>query len=309
LKDEWKAKAEDLERQLVSARTTNLATQEKQGYLDQIKGLADRNKVLEDEIRFVNYEQSSEFKSKYQDPYEKAFNNALEEMSELVVVDQNTGARRQVNAQDIVALCQLPLQDARALANDLYGDFADDMMAHRAEIKKTFKIRQDALKEARENGGKRMKDQQELAKTAFDTMTREIKTTWDAVNGRAMKDANYGKYLTPVEGDQNGNQRLAKGYEMVDRAFNEIPNNPNLTKEQRDAIIERHAVVRNRAAGFGRLRAWYEAAMKENDELKEELKQYRGSTPPAGGAPAPEPSANGGSARDRILGELRKKAR
>jgi hypothetical protein len=311
LVEEYKGKVATLEKQIVEGKGVTLAEQEKKSFLDQIQKLSDRNKALEDEMRFVNYEQSEEFKSKYQEPYEKAFSNAVQEMSELTVSDE-AGNVRQVNHQDILQLCQMPLAEARKFANDKYGDFADDMMQHRKEIRNLFQARQQALKEAKENGSKRLKEQTDLAQATIQKIQQHVTDTWTSANEAVTKDPSYGTYFTPVEGDQDGNQRLAKGFALVDRAFTENPNDPRLSTEERTAVVKRHAAVRARAAGFGRLRSWYEAAKARVEELEKELGQYKASTPETGGAPAgPEGAAAGApsSGWARVQAALRAKAR
>lgn len=289
LVDQYKTKTAELEKQLADAKTASLPETQKKEYLTRIEELTKRNEHLENEMRFVNYEQSDDFKTKYQQPYEKAFTNAMSEMGELTITDPATQQTRQVTDQDILALCSLPLADARRMANELYGDFADDMMAHRKEIRNLWTARQNALKEARETGTKTMQQRMEMVQKHQKEISDFITSNWQAVNQAAFKDEKYGKFFTPVDGDQDGNQRLAKGFELVDRAFTENPNDPRLTPEQRAGVIKRHAAVRNRAAAFGRLNAWLEKAESRVAELEKELAKYKKSTP----SNAPSPGGNG----------------
>lgn len=305
--DQWKSKAAELEKQVADIQTT---TQKK--YLTQIEELQKRNAQLEEDMRFVNYESTEEFKEKYHAPYQKAFDRAVAEMSELVIEDPETKTQRNVSGHDIVALANMPLAEARKFADAVYGDFADDMMAHRKEIRNLYAARQEALNEAKTKGAEREKQKREMAAKQTQEIQEHIKTTWSKVNDEAVKNPTYGKFFSPVEGDQDGNQRLAKGYELVDRAFSENPNDPRLTPEQRDSIIKRHSAVRNRAAAAGRLISWLNQRDKQIAELKAELAKYQGTTPRTGGAPAAGTTgdpATTGKASDRIFAALRAKAR
>ena len=311
LMEQWKTRAQELEKQIADKGTTPLAEQEKKQFSTQLEQLQQRNKVLEDEMRFVNYEASGEFKEQFDKPYQKAWQNFVQELGELTVQDPETQAQRQVTTQDMMALCNLPLAEARKMANQLYGDFADDMMAHRKEIKGLFQNRAEALAQAKANGSERVKQAQEM----FQKRTQEVKdfisSTWNKVNGEAVKHEVYGKFFQPIEGDQDGNQRLAKGFALVDRAFNENPEDPRHSPEERSAIVKRHAIVRNRAAATGRLIAWLNQRDAKIADLEKKLSAYQGSTPTTGGSPAASGGAPNGahtSATSSVMGALRKLA-
>jgi hypothetical protein len=123
-----------------------------------------------------------------------------------------------------------------------------------------------------------------------------------------LADEKNGPFFKPVEGDEHWNQRLAKGFELVDRAFAENPLDPNLTSEQRAAVVRRHAAVRNRAAAFGPLK--YKVSQLETKvaELTKELEQFKGSTPTVGDRRAATGIGQPASAREEVFGGLRKLA-
>jgi hypothetical protein len=299
--DAWKQKAAELEKSLAEAKTSALPEKEKTEFLGRIEQLQKKLAEYEDEMRFVNYEKSPEFTQKYDEPYQKAWQAAMAEMSELQVADPATGGTRPVAAQDLLNLVNLPLQEARKVANELYGDFADDVMAHRKEIKNLFAARASALEDAKKTGAARDKERAQMAQAHQAQATDLIKKTWEKANAAAVTDPENGKYFTPVEGDQEGNQRLAKGFELVDRALAENPFDPKLTPEQRAAVVQRHAAVRNRAAAFGRLKAHLTKAESRIAELTKELEQFKASTPPTTTTPQPtaEPTDQTGWGRVR----------
>lgn len=307
LVDNYKARVATLEKQISDS---GAASPDKvKEYLGQIETLTKRNTDLENEIRFVNYEKSEEFQTKFHAPYEAAWQRAIAELSEITITDPSTNAPRQATPQDLWDILSVPLTRARELANQYFGDFADDVMGYRKEIKGLLDARQRALDEAKQKGSERDKTRGEIIKKHATEVSQFIKENWTKAVDDLSKHETYGKYFTPVDGDQDGNQRLAKGFELVDRAFNESPADPRLTPEQRAGVVKRHAAVRARAAAFGRLVSMVNAREARIAELETELGQYRTSEPKTGGAPVnPSAPAAPASAHDRIFGELRKRA-
>lgn len=284
---------------------------DRETFLKRLNEAEGRAKALEDEIRFVNYSKSEEFKTKYEAPYEKAWKVAMAELSEIGILDPQTNQQRPVEAKDLLTLVNMPLGQAREMANAVFGDFADDVMAHRKEIRNLFEQRTQALEEAKTKGAEREK----LHKEQYDAITKKIgedtQKLWKSANETAHKDEKYGKYFVPIEGDEEGNIRLGKGFQLVDRAFSDpSPADPRLSPEERTQIVKRHAAVRNRAAAFGRLVAQNTKLTTELETLKKELEQYKASTPNTTTSTTTAPT-NGQPvrARDRMLADLRKLAK
>jgi hypothetical protein len=275
---------------------------------DRLTAAEKRSKELEDEIRFVNYQKSEEFQTSYQKPYEDAWKRAMSELSEITIDVE--GQKRAVTADDVLQLVNMNLGQARAIADQVFGPFADDVMDHRKEIKRLFDIQGQALKEAKEKGAERDQLRTVQMQQQQSEMAGFIKTQWEKSNADSMAHATYGKYFTPVEGDTEGNQRLSKGYELVDRAFNESPNDPRFTQEQRASVIKRHAAVRHRAAAFGRLVYMNGQLESKLAELQKKLDSINGSVPDAAGRePESATPATSGRAIDRVFGDLRKIAK
>lgn len=303
--DQWKTRAAELEKQLAEAKSSSPYETEKKGYLERIENYEKKVAELESEMYFVNYEKSSDFQAKYNQPYEKAWAAAMEEFKELTIEDSNTGQHRAVSPDDLFTLVNLPIREARELANSLYGEFADDIMAHRKEIKKLYHQRTEALKEAREKGIVRDRERSELEQKNTKELHESISNHWAKANEEVTKHEVYGPFLVPVEGDQEGNQRLAKGFELVDRAMRENPLDPKLSADERSRIVRRQAAVRNRAAAFGRMKLWIDNLRSENATLKKDLSQFRSSEPNTQGSTSTPPQTPA-SARDRIFSALRK---
>lgn len=309
LVEEYKKRVAESEARIAELTGGQKNEEQRKAEAAQIEAMKRRAMELEDEIRYVNYSKSAEFQQKYQEPYNKAWQRAMSELSEISVQDPSTGETRAVEAGDMLQLVNMPLGQARDVAEQMFGKFADDVMTHRKEIRSLYEAQAAALDEAKKMGATR--EQMRMAQfQEFQQKTAKlVGEVWQKANDSAVKDEKFGKYFNPVEGDDEGNAKLEKGYALVDKAFSENPFAPNLKPEERQAIIRRHAAVRNRAAAFGRLTTQVEKAQARIAELERELKQYKGSEPPtAGGAPATA-TAQPTSAMERMKAELRARAK
>lgn len=257
----------------------------------------------------MNYEKHPEFIEKYEKPYQAAWQRAMSELSELHI-DDGKGGKRAVVPDDMFQLAAMPLEQAREVAEATFGAFADDVMGYRKEIKTLFAAKQEALKVAREQGAAREKAMTEQQAQQQQMVSKFVKETWDKVNAGLLSDEKIGTYFKPKEGNKEWNERLAKGTELVARAFNERPNDPNLTPEERASIVKRHAAVWNRAASWGALRHENETLQSQLAAVQKELESYKGAQPPAGGTiPASGTEAVPATAMGRMLNELRKRAK
>lgn len=282
LVDQYKGQVSKLEKELADAKSSSIPEQQKNDYLTQIETLQKRNTQLEDEMRYVNYEQSTEFQEKYHQPYIRKFNDIMGRLSGVSIKDES-GQARKVTPEDVLAVVSAPLDEAYNIAEQKFGRAADWVVQRGEELRSLWSERDAALTDAKTKGAERWKQQAEMSQK----QTREVKDfvskTWNSVNEGIKKDERWSVYFQPVEGDQEGNQSLAKGYAMVDRAFSENPEANGLTNEQRADIIRRHAAVRNRAAAAGRLIKWNQKLQTQIDELTAQLKSYKESSPPSGG--------------------------
>lgn len=313
LVDQYKAKVADLEKQIASVKTTEPPApgEPPKEFTEKLTKAEARVKELEEEIRFTHYQKSEEFQTKYQKPYEAAWAKAIKELSEVTVTDSN-GNTRPATAEDMLALVNLPLGKAREISDSMFGAFSNDAMNHRRAIKELFDAQQDAVKDARSKSEEWEKNRNESMTKAMAEIDRSVGEIWAKANQDAATDTKYGTYFTPRENDPEWNQRLAKGFELVDKAFSDAnPRDHRLTPDQRKSVVERHAAVRNRAAAFGPLRYENEILHKRLAELEKELGQYKQSEPPQGGGtrPAPKGGAQPEDPWARVQSGLRKYAR
>lgn len=289
--NEWKLKAEAASAELEKIKSGAPVEPPKE-FTERLTKAEARAKELEDHLRFLDYQKHPEFIDKYQKPYEAAWKRAMAELGEVGVTDATTGQVRAATADDMMKLVTLPLGAAIQQAKEMFGEYAPYAIDHRNKIKELFDSQQNALKEAREGGAKREQEMQEKTQAQRSEAAKAIQQVWEQENRAISTDSEVGHYFTPVEGDQEGNTALVKGYQLVDKAFAENPQDPNITPEERAARIKRHVALRNRAAAFGRLRRWHEKDQATIAELKKELEQFKQSEPGSTTTtrPAKEPS-------------------
>jgi hypothetical protein len=309
LLDETKAARAKAEQELAQLRKLMPDEAARKAEIERLAQVEQRAKELEEHMRFVDYSKTKEFSEQYQKPYEQAWSKAMSELKELTIEDPGSGETRYVQPQDLLEIVNMPLGKARELADAKFGVFADDVMAHRKEIKGLFDKQAAALDEARKNGADRERRAAEEFFRGQGELRKQIAETWNQANEAVMRDEKYSKFFTPVEGDEQGNQRLAKGFELVDRAFSENPANPKLSTEERAAIVKRHSAVRHRAAAFGRLVYQNSTLSEENAKLKRELEQFSGTVPITKGGDPASASPKHLSAREEVFGALRKLAK
>jgi hypothetical protein len=294
LMDQYKDRALKAEAQVVelSKHSTPEAQQRLKDDAVRLERAESRVKELEDEMRFIDYSKSAEFQEKHQKPYESAWQRAMKDLKQIVVELEGGGAR-QFTSEDMLQLVNLDLPSAKGLAKVMAPEFVDDLMQHRNKIRELFDQQASALDDAKKNGGERAKQRETEFTRQREQMQSFIGETWKTANETFHKDPDFGKYFTPVENDADGNKRLEDGFKLADSAFSESPLNPNLSPEQRAAIVRRHAAVRNRCAAFGRLCHQNAKQATEIAELKKKLEGYAGSTPPDGGGRSTPAPANG----------------
>lgn len=288
-----------LEKELKEARSRPAGESEEQ----KAKYAALEKRIAEQEatIRFTDYQKSEEFRTKYQEPYVKAWNAALRDITDMEV-ELAGGGTRKATEDDLVRLGNLPLQKARTEANAMFGDSADDVMYHVRQLKSLASEQSAALERAQTEAQKRA---QEEAKTAGTRRAERIQK-WNE-NNQALA-TKYPAWFAKAEADPEGNTLLDKGFALVDLIFspqtvkleylppafaNDIKTNDG--KLSPDMQNRLHALIRNKAAGFDRLARYANMLKKELAEAKKSLAEFENSEPPAGGGARGGTGGRGGA--------------
>lgn len=307
LVDQYKARASTVE-------SENLKLQDRLKELE--KAVVPKEKIddyekqiqtMREDLRYFNAEKYDPDVIKANNDYVGAWNRAMSELSELTVTDPANNSTRPVNAEDLLELVNLPLQKAREVANGVFGDFADDIMAHRKEIKQLFEARQAKLDELKKNGEARDQQRTQQYQNLMKQVTETVQKVYNEVQQEVLNDPKIGPMFKPREGDTEWNERLEKGFKLVDEAYAANATDPRLTPEQRREIIRKHTAVRNRAAAYQPLLNENRKLKSRLTELEKKLSEYQESEPTTAGRTATGTAAPP-SAREAMLADLRKRA-
>lgn len=290
--DEYKGKLARVEKELAAAKASAIPEAEAKQVTERLTKAEARVKELEEELRYKNYEKHPEFLKEYQQPYEAEFRRAMSELKEIPVVDA-AGNQRTATADDLIAILNLPLGQAQQAAKEMFGEFTPYVMEYRRSLKSLMDKRQAAIDQVKTQGAERERQMSEAQQRQESELNQFIAETWKQAQQDTLTDSAYGRYFTPRESDPDWNQRLAKGYEVVDRAFSDPnPRDPRLTPQEREKVIRRHSAVRHRAAAFGPLRYENEKLSARVAELEKQLEEYKSTEPGSAGGAKPRASAS-----------------
>lgn len=287
LVDQFKERATKAEARALELEKQVLPEEQRKAQSQELETLRSQVKAMADELRFHNAEQYDPDIKKADAEYQESWKRAMSELGEITLTDPETRQPRAVTSADLLELVNMPLGKAREVADAVFGNFADDVMAHRKEIRRLFEAKGAKLEELKKTGAERERQRAEQYQAQTKQLADFVKTTYEKAVSEALADEKHGHYFKPREGDKEWNDRIEAGFKLVDRAYSENAMDPRLTPEQRTERIRRHAAVRNRAASWGALRYQNERLTKQIEALEAELKSYKTSQPPAGGRTAP----------------------
>lgn len=286
LVDQYKSKVKELEEQIAGVKTGSLTEAEKKQYLTRIEELESKKKEYEDEILFANYLKHPEWIEKYQQPYERAIEVATADLKEIPLTDPNTGQSRMANLQDLLTLVNMPLGQAQKLAEEAFGNLANNVMSHRNEVKRLINAQNAKQKEIRETGLQRERERLEMTQKQQQEITESLSKTYQEANKTALESSAYSALFKPVEGDAEINESLQKGYALVDKAFREQPFEQGISEDERARRVRQQVAMRHRAGSWGRVHRELTRAQAKAAALEKELAQYKGSTPSTAGGRA-----------------------
>jgi hypothetical protein len=268
-----------------------------------VETLAERDKRLADQenhIRFVNFKQSEEYKTKYQEPANKAYAEMVRDMPQYQVelpgkpTDDGSpvqSAYRPATEADFVRLYQMQEGQAWAESRKMFGDAAPAIMEHRRTLKQLARGAQEAEENYRQNGAKIEGERQVQTKLEQEKLLR----SWEDENQR-ITNALPG-ILKEQEKDEEFNKVLGTAREMVDVAYSDKRNTlPPDTRAKLDAKI------RNRAVGYSTLTLLRQRDQATIKQLQAKIAELEGGAPgvPSSGRGAGE-SKGGDSAPDGSL--------
>ena len=258
--------------------------------------LAEREKRLEDiqkELEFTAFEKSDRFKETYEKPYHGAWNLGRAWVANITVTDPQTGEQRKGTPQDFDAVMQLSASNpdqAAELMDSMFGSRASTVAPYMAKVNESLSVMNEALREAREKGVTRDKETGERTAKQQQDIREHIEKSWKRFQTEAIEK--FPNYFKPVDGDEEGNAALQKGFEQASRAFARLnAADPTLSPEQRESVVASHAALFNKAAAFPRLVVQLKQREARIATLEKELKDFRESQP-GGGMGAPKTSTD-----------------
>jgi hypothetical protein len=304
LVDEHKAARAKAEAEVVELKKLTPNMEARKAEMAEIEAVKKRNQELEEHIKFVDFKQSKEYKETYEKPYVDQWKNSMRELDGVTVSDES--GSRIIEPGDLLQLVNMPTVKARALAQEIFGEFAEDAMRERDKIVSVHNAKLDAENRAKQTGVTKFSEMSKAQQEAMEALNSEVKSTYEsAVQSIKSSPANK-EFFEPIEGDDEANVILNKGYEMVDRAFSQNPMDPQLTKEQRASITKLHAAIRHRSAGYGRVKHLLAKERTVVADLRKKLAQYESTVPNRGpAATIPSSTSNGGSKMGAMQARLR----
>ena len=265
------------------------------------EALQKQHEAREQEMRFLSYEKSEEYKEKYEKPFVEAYQTGREIASSLRIVERKNDvdeviqASRPATAADFDAIMQS--SDPTGTIEQLFGTGvnAADVNNARRDVIKANTARNKALEEYRKQGGEREKQHTEAANRQKAQSAELYHQTI------AASKAQYKDWFAPAENDAQGNSLLEQGEALADLAhgvlkpedFGKLPakTQEKLKKGEftPQDMIRLHAAIRNKAMGFDRLVMRDRQKAARIKELEAQLAEYSASEPkPGTGGGRPE---------------------
>jgi hypothetical protein len=267
---QFKEQLATAEKEALDFRTRLSAAAKAEEAVKRAEAIEKRNAELEEHIRYVDYSKSQEFAEKYQRPYEEAWASAVQELAELDVLAEDGTVARKATPQDLLALANLPLGEARRQANAMFGDSADDVMAHRRKVQELSRAQAKALDDARKSGSERT----EKSAAQQQAIVKEVSDTWTKLNADIAAKS---EFLRAKEGDEEWNGKLTAAQKLADEAFSVNATDPRLTPEQRAEVVKKHVAMRARAVAYSAQKLHIARLTKQLAAVQAELAQFKNS--------------------------------
>lgn len=253
---------------------------ERKQLAEKLAGIEKAHAALQEEVKFYNYERSSDYKTNYEKPYHDAIARAHRDMGELIAyeedrsqpADETTGKypvkERKATPQDFDEVYSQPLGLAARLAAKKFGtEAAAIVLQHRKDIRQLGEKAVAALQEWKDKGAQREKDNA----TQNVQITERRNGLWAQVNKDIQEKD---KDIFGERADDKGwNDALAKGSAMADNYFSDRSAMP---MEQK-VVFDAH--VRNRVAAFPALVYRMRQLEAELAKRDSDLATLKGSAP------------------------------
>lgn len=271
-----KGRVAELEKELADVKNqakSSVDDAERKTFADEISHLKKQLDEAHKVIKTVAYEQTDEYKQKYEQPFVDAWEESVNTTARLTVQDEEGNTRKGTAADFERIMAITDDEQAATLAQEMFGQNAFFILSQRRDLLRLNHQRVRALEQYRSNFTERQKAEAENAKKqAEEIEAQRIKNTvlFKRLNAQAAEK--HPEIFAPIDGDDEGNALLARGYEDADLMFG----GANLPNDKRVAL---DSAIRNRAAAFFRLVHQLRSKDAQIDQLQKELDEIKGSTP------------------------------
>ena len=211
----------------------------------------------------------------------------------------NTGqeSSRDLTPQDIAALANMDPATARLEIKNRFPEDAAEVRSYIDKIRDLASAQNSALEEHKTKGSEWQQKQSQQTQAMQEANAK----LWKQFSDETVQKYDF---LRPVEGDEERNSKLEKAAAFVADALSARPNDPNLTEEQRAAVIKKHVALRNRAIAYSVLMHENKALKAQLAEREEALKAFDSSSPTDGEGKGKQGSQNGDVSVDSVAALL-----
>lgn len=273
-RDELKARFAELEKAREEGTRAEVAKAAKE-YEAKIEQIRKRNEELETELKYTNYQRSPEYSEKYQKPLENAWKNVLRDI-EGYEIDTGDGSTRPASVDDIKQLVGMTALRAAKVANELFGDAAPEILAHRRRIVELTEQRQAAIEEYKTKGAEREREMQSRQSQQVSQVMEKFHTGLKA----------YEESHPDIFGRDAKDEEIQKAFDAGDRLVAVALKGDGLDDksdgERTELLTKAQAALAARARSFGPERIRRIRAEQKVAELEERLGKLTKSEPGQG---------------------------
>jgi len=236
----------------------------------QIETLKKQLAEKDDRLAELGYEYTEDFKTKFENRYNSKEKAAIDYVTQLAVTLED-GSTRPGTANDYALLMRLPLAQADAKAEEMFGRGGARIMARVEELKEIARESREAVAQHKETW--KVKAQEEAVRKAQEKEAHGA--MWTRLNKDISEKVREFRPTTESDPDHDPeyNALLKKGFEESDTFFH---NRADMTAQERVLLDTR---IRNQSAAFRPMRHKVKAQAARIAELESKLAEFVKSEP------------------------------
>lgn len=297
VENEYKPKLQQLEARVKEFEANK--PQDVAPLVEKLKSAEEKNSQLEKRIEYLDYASSHDFKTKYLEPYQQAWSEAVSDFKELLVrepageddMGEPKYTVRPATENDLVKLGSMGLSEMDETATKMFGASAARAINHIQNLRKMVGARNRALEEAQSRTGE-WKTRQAAEQHA---KTEALAKTW--LETTKVLEERLPKAFKPDDGDAEDQSAFTRGFAMADLLFMDanalspeqietLPASFRETVKAKQPLseaqrVQLHALARMKMANHDRLIVKLKKAQQRMAELEKTIADYEKSEPTA----------------------------